>query len=52
MGPKTRLQRDYPGGLHEAELTAGLNNTALQIGGALGVAIVTTIAVSRSDNYL
>ena len=52
MGPKTRLQRDYPGGLHEAELTAGLNNTALQIGGALGVAIVTTIAVSRSEDYL
>ena len=27
-------------------------NTSLQIGTALGVAIVTTVAVSRSDDYL
>jgi EmrB/QacA subfamily drug resistance transporter len=36
----------------ESGLASGLNNTALQIGGALGVAIVTTVAVSRSDDYL
>jgi EmrB/QacA subfamily drug resistance transporter len=35
----------------EAGLAAGLNNTALQIGGAVGVAIVTTIAVARSDHF-
>ena len=33
---------------HEAGLASGLSNTALQIGTALGVAIVTTVAVSRS----
>jgi EmrB/QacA subfamily drug resistance transporter len=37
---------------HESGLASGLNNTALQIGGALGVAIVTTIAVSRSEHFL
>jgi EmrB/QacA subfamily drug resistance transporter len=37
---------------HESGLASGLNNTALQIGGALGVAILTTVAVSRSDDYL
>jgi EmrB/QacA subfamily drug resistance transporter len=37
---------------HESGLASGLSNTALQIGGALGVAIVTTVAVSRSDDYL
>jgi EmrB/QacA subfamily drug resistance transporter len=37
---------------HESGLASGLNNTALQIGGALGVAIVTTVAVSRSEDYL
>jgi EmrB/QacA subfamily drug resistance transporter len=36
---------------HEAGLASGLSNTATQIGGALGVAIVTTVAVSRSDDY-
>jgi EmrB/QacA subfamily drug resistance transporter len=35
----------------EAGLASGLSNTATQIGGALGVAIVTTVAVSRSDDY-
>ena len=39
-------------GEHESGLASGLSNTALQIGGALGVAIVTTVAVSRSDDYL
>ena len=37
---------------HEAGLASGLSNTALQIGTALGVAIVTTAAVSRSQHYL
>jgi MFS family permease len=37
---------------HESGLASGLTNTALQIGGALGVAILTTVAVSRSDDYL
>jgi EmrB/QacA subfamily drug resistance transporter len=37
---------------HEAGLASGLSNTALQIGGALGVAIITTVAVSRSGDYL
>jgi EmrB/QacA subfamily drug resistance transporter len=36
----------------EAGLASGLSNTALQIGGALGVAIVTTVAVSRSEHFL
>jgi MFS family permease len=37
---------------HESGLASGLSNTALQIGGAIGVALVTTVAVSRSDDYL
>jgi MFS family permease len=37
---------------HEAGLASGLSNTALQIGAALGVALVTTVAVSRSEDYL
>jgi len=37
---------------HEAGLASGLSNTALQIGTALGVAIVTTVAISRSRDYL
>jgi hypothetical protein len=32
----------------ESGLASGLNTTALQIGGALGVAIVTTVAVRSS----
>jgi EmrB/QacA subfamily drug resistance transporter len=36
----------------ESGLASGLSNTALQIGGALGVAITTTVAVSRSEDYL
>ena len=35
-----------------AGLASGLSNTALQTGTALGVAIVTTVAVSRSQHYL
>jgi EmrB/QacA subfamily drug resistance transporter len=37
---------------HESGLASGLSNTALQIGAALGVAITTTVAVSRSEDYL
>jgi EmrB/QacA subfamily drug resistance transporter len=37
---------------HESGLASGLSNTALQIGSALGVAILTTVAVSSSDDYL
>jgi EmrB/QacA subfamily drug resistance transporter len=37
---------------HEAGLASGLSNTAVQIGAALGVAIGTTVAVSRSGAYL
>jgi EmrB/QacA subfamily drug resistance transporter len=36
----------------EAGLASGLSNTALQIGSALGVAIVTSVAVSRSQGHL
>jgi EmrB/QacA subfamily drug resistance transporter len=37
---------------HEAGLASGLSNTALQIGGALGVAIASTVAITRSGHYL
>jgi MFS family permease len=37
---------------HESGLASGLNNTAFQIGGALGVAIITTVAISRSEDFL
>ena len=37
---------------HESGLASGLSNTALQIGAALGVAIVSTVAVSRSEHFL
>jgi EmrB/QacA subfamily drug resistance transporter len=36
----------------ESGLASGLSNTAFQIGAALGVAIVSTVAISRSDDYL
>jgi len=35
----------------DAGIAAGLSNTAFQLGGALGVAIVSTVAVSRSADY-
>jgi MFS family permease len=37
---------------HEAGLASGLSNTALRTGTALGVAIVSTVAVSRCQHYL
>jgi EmrB/QacA subfamily drug resistance transporter len=37
---------------HESGLASGLSNTATQIGGALGVAIVTTVAITSSEDYL
>src|SRR5215471_14362227 len=36
----------------KAGLASGLSNTSLQIGSALGVAIATTVAISRSNDYL
>ena len=36
----------------ESGLASGVSNTALQIGGALGVAIAATVAVSRSEGFL
>jgi MFS family permease len=33
-------------------IASGLSNTAFQLGGALGVAIVSTVAVSRSKDFL
>jgi EmrB/QacA subfamily drug resistance transporter len=36
----------------ESGVASGLSNTAFQLGGALGVAIVSTVAVSQSDDYL
>jgi EmrB/QacA subfamily drug resistance transporter len=37
---------------HQAGVAAGISNTAFQLGGALGVAIVSTVAVTSSENYL
>jgi EmrB/QacA subfamily drug resistance transporter len=37
---------------HESGLASGISNTAFQIGAALGVAIVTTVAVSSSEDFL
>jgi EmrB/QacA subfamily drug resistance transporter len=36
----------------ESGIASGLSNTAFQLGGALGVAIVSTVAVSRSEHYV
>jgi EmrB/QacA subfamily drug resistance transporter len=36
----------------EAGVASGISNTAFQLGGALGVAIVSTVAISRSENFL
>ena len=36
----------------EAGIASGLSNTAFQIGAAIGVATVTTVAVSRTEDYL
>jgi EmrB/QacA subfamily drug resistance transporter len=37
---------------HESGLASGLSNTSFQVGAALGVALVTTVAVSRTEEYL
>jgi MFS family permease len=36
----------------ESGVASGISNTAFQLGGALGVAIVSTVAVSSSEDYL
>jgi EmrB/QacA subfamily drug resistance transporter len=36
----------------ESGLASGLSNTSFQIGAALGVALVTTVSVSRTEDYL
>jgi predicted MFS family arabinose efflux permease len=36
----------------ESGLASGLSNTSFQIGAALGVAVVTTVAVTRTGDYL
>src|SRR5262245_58473275 len=36
----------------ESGVASGLSNTSFQVGAALGVAIVTTVAVTRTDDYL
>src|SRR5262249_48848094 len=36
----------------ESGLASGLSNTAFQMGAALGTAIVATVAISRTDDYL
>ena len=37
---------------HESGLGSGLSNTAFQIGAALGAAIVSTVAVTRTDDFI
>jgi EmrB/QacA subfamily drug resistance transporter len=37
---------------HESGLASGLSNTAFQMGAAIGTAIVATVAISRTDDYL
>ena len=37
---------------HESGLASGLSNTSFQIGAALGVAVVTTVAVTRTEDFL
>jgi len=37
---------------HESGLASGLSNTAFQMGAAIGTAIVATVVVSRTDDYL
>src|SRR5262249_48166477 len=36
----------------ESGVASGLSNTTFQIGAALGVAVVTTVAVTRTEDYL
>jgi EmrB/QacA subfamily drug resistance transporter len=37
---------------HESGLASGLSNTAFQMGAAVGTAIVATVAVSRTEDYV
>jgi EmrB/QacA subfamily drug resistance transporter len=36
----------------EAGVASGLSNTSFQLGGAVGVAILTTVAVSRTEDFI
>ena len=36
----------------ESGLASGLNNTSFQLGAALGVAVVSTVAVSRTEDFI
>jgi hypothetical protein len=36
----------------DAGLASGINNTALQIGGALGIAVISTVATSHTENLI
>lgn len=37
---------------HQSGIASGLSNAAFQLGGALGVAISSTVAVTSSENFL
>jgi MFS family permease len=37
---------------HESGLASGLSNTAFQMGAAIGTAVVSTVAVTRTEDYL
>jgi EmrB/QacA subfamily drug resistance transporter len=39
-------------GERDAGIASGLSNTTFQLGGAIGVAIVTTVAITRTDDVL